>query len=69
MKQKIDESETGYFLVAEIVNILCDEKYLAAEGNPDVERMGLITYNPVHHTYIQLGKTVGKAFSDGKQLK
>ena len=21
------------------------------------------------HTYIQLGKTVGKAFSDGKQLK
>lgn len=69
VKQKIDESETGYFLVAEIVNILCDEKYLAADGNPDVERMGLITYNPVHHTYIQLGKTVGKAFSDGKQLK
>ena len=25
--------------------------------------------DPVHHTYIQLGKTVGKAFSDGKQLK
>lgn len=69
VKQKIDESETGYFLVAEIVNILCDEKYLAPDGNPDVERMGLITYNPVHHTYIQLGKTVGKAFSDGKQLK
>ena len=69
VKQKIDESETGYYLVAEIVNILCDEKYLAADGNPDVEKMGLITYNPVHHTYIQLGKTVGKAFSDGKQLK
>ena len=29
VKQKIDESETGYYLVAEIVNILCDEKYLA----------------------------------------
>ena len=28
----------------------------------------LITFDPVHHTYIQLGKTVGKAFSDGKQL-
>ena len=69
VKQKIDESETGYFLVAEIVNIICDEKYLATDGNPDVEKMGLITYNPVHHTYIQLGKTVGKAFSDGKQLK
>ena len=39
------------------------------EGKPDVEKMGLITFDPVHHTYIQLGKTVGKAFSDGKQLK
>ena len=69
VKQKIDESETGYYLVAEIVNILCDEKYLADDGKPDVEKMGLITFDPVHHTYIQLGKTVGKAFSDGKQLK
>ena len=69
VKQKIDESETGYYLVAEIVNILCDEKYLAEDGKPDVEKMGLITFDPVHHAYIQLGKTVGKAFSDGKQLK
>ena len=36
---------------------------------PDVEKMELITFDPVHHTYIQLGKTVGNAFSDGKQLK
>ena len=39
VKQKIDESETGYYLVAEIVNILCDEKYLAEDGKPDVEKM------------------------------
>lgn len=69
VKEKIDESETGYYLVAEIVNILCDEKYLAEDGQPDVERMNIITYDPVHHSDIQLGKTVGKAFSDGKQLK
>ena len=69
VKQKIDESETGYYLVAEIVNVLCDEKYLSEDGNPDVESMDLITYDPVHHTYIRLGATVGKAFSDGKQLK
>ena len=69
VKQKIDESETGYFLVAEIVNILCDEKYLSEDGTPDVALMELITYDPVHHTYIQLGKTVGKAFEDGKLLK
>ncbi len=64
-----DESETGYYLVAEIVNILCDEKYLAEDGKPDVEKMNLITFDPVHHTYIQLGKAVGNAFADGKQLK
>ena len=69
VKQKIDESESGYYLVGEIVNVLCDENYLAADGNPDVEKMGIITYDPVHHTYIQLGKTVGKAFSDGKKMK
>ncbi|MBQ6652129.1 MAG: flavin reductase [Prevotella sp.] len=69
VKQKIDESETGYYLIAEIVNILCDEKYLGEDGTPDVEQMNLITYDPVHHSYIRLGETVGKAFSDGKQLK
>ena len=68
VKQKIDESETGYYLVADIVNILCDEQYLTPDGMPDVEKMEIITYNPVQHTYIQLGKTVGKAFSVGKTL-
>ena len=37
-------------------------------GKPN-EKMELITFDPVHHTYIQLGKTVGKAFSDGRKLK
>ena len=69
VKQKIDESETGCYLIAEIVNILCDEQYLGADGCPDVESMDLITYDPVHHNYIGLGKTEGKAFSEGKQLK
>ena len=69
LTQKIGESPEGYNLVAEIVNILCDEKYLAADGKPDVEKMGLIIFDPIHHTYIQLGKKVGNAFADGKQLK
>lgn len=69
VKQKIDESKTGYYLVAEIVNILCDEQYLGEDGNPDVKSMGLITYDPVHYNYISLGQPVGKAFADGKQLK
>ena len=56
IKEKYDESETGYYLVAEIVNILVDEKYLAEDGNPDMEKMELIVFDPIHHSYIQLGE-------------
>ena len=69
VKEKLNESETGYYLIAEVIDIQCDEKYLAADEQPDVERMRIITYDPVHHGYIELGKTVGKAFADGKKLK
>lgn len=67
--RKIDETEDGYNLIAEIVNILVDENFLDAEGKPDIEKMQLITYEPVHHGYLVLGERVGNAFSDGKQLK
>lgn len=67
--RKIDESETGYYIIAEIVNILVDEAYLNADGTPDVEKMQLIMYEPVHHGYHVLGARVGNAFADGKALK
>ena len=67
--RKIDESEEGYYIVAEVVNILVREEYLAADGKPDVEKMQLITYDPIHHSYIALGERVGNAFADGKMLK
>ncbi len=69
VKEKLFESPTGYYLIAEIVNIVCDESYLAADGNPDVEKMKLITFDPVHFGYIELGNRVGDAFSAGKALK
>lgn len=69
IKEKIDESAEGYYIVAEIVNILVDENYLEEDGNPDIEKMELIVFDPVHHGYIELGKKVGQAFSDGKALK
>ena len=69
IKEKIDESESGYNIIAEIVNIIVDEKYLAEDGKPDVEKMGLITFDPCHFGYIALGEKVGNAFSDGKNLK
>ena len=66
---KIDETAEGYNIVAEIVNILVDENYLGEDGKPQVEKMNLITYEPVHHGYVVLGERVGDAFSDGKKLK
>lgn len=69
IKQILEPSETGCYVIAEIVNICADEKYLAADGKPDVAAMRLITFEPCHHTYIELGQTAGKAFSDGNALK
>ncbi len=69
ISRKIDEDPQGYYIIAEIVNIQVDEKYLAEDGNPDIEKMKLITFDPVHHTYIQLGNKVGFAFFDGRELK
>lgn len=69
IKEKIGQSATGYYIIAEIVNIVADEKYLAADGLPDIEKMRFITFDPVHHTYLALGEKVGQAFSDGKKLK
>lgn len=69
IKEKIDESETGYYLIAEVVNILCNEKYLNDQGNPDVEKMNIITFEPISHKYMKMGNVVGDAFSCGKVLK
>jgi flavin reductase (DIM6/NTAB) family NADH-FMN oxidoreductase RutF len=67
--RKIDETKDGYNLIAEIVNILVDEAYLAEDGKPEVEKMQLISYEPVHHGYLVMGERVGNAFADGKRLK
>ena len=67
--EKIGESPEGYNIVAEIVNVLVDENYLGEDGKPDVEKMQLITFDPVHLGYIELGKRVGNAFADGRALK
>lgn len=69
VKEKIHESETGFYLVAEIVEILCKDEYLAEDGKPDVEKMGIITFDPIHNGYIELGARVGNAFHDGITLR
>lgn len=69
IKRKIDESATGYYIIAEVVNVLCDERYLADDGKPCVEKMQLISFDPIHNGYVEVGQRVGNAFADGKALK
>ncbi len=69
IKEKLFVDEGGYQLVAEILNIVCDENYLAEDGRPDIEKMHLITFDPIHNGYNKIGERVGNAFHDGLALK
>ncbi len=69
IKEKLYESASGCYIIAEIVNIVCSEKYLAEDGMPDVEKMNLISFDPIHNGYLALGPRLGAAFSAGSTLK
>lgn len=69
IREKIGEGAGGYCLIADIINIMCREEFLAPDGKPAVERMNLISFDPVHNNYIQLTEVAGDAFSCGKELK
>ena len=56
-------------LVGRIVNVCVDESVLGENGKVDVAKLQPITYDPMNHHYLTLGKTVGHAFQDGKALK
>ena len=56
-------------MVGEIVNVCADERILDKNGKIDLLKFRPITYNPDANTYVALGATVGKAFSDGKNIK
>ncbi len=60
-----DEKTCAMF--GRIVNVCADESVLT-DGKIDPEKLKPITYDPVNHVYYDLGKKIGKAFSDGKKL-
>lgn len=64
---RVKSFEDG-ILIGEIVNVTADEAILT-DGQIDYKKLKPITYDPVTHDYVALGKTVGKAFSDGLKLK
>jgi len=62
-------SRDSYHLIADIVGILVDDKYVGEDGYPDIRKMNLICHETVHQTYIQLGETAGKAIREGDRLR
>lgn len=64
----VDSFENGE-LIGKVVNCSVDENYLDENGNIDVDKMEIITYDMVSNTYRVLGDIVGNAFKDGLKLK
>ena len=60
--------ETG-ILRGEIVNVSVDERVLDENGKVDAAKVAPIIFDPFNNDYLKVGEKVGKAFSDGKQLK
>ena len=56
-------------LVGRIVNVSADESVLGENGKVDPAKLQPITYDPMNHKYLVLGKAVGQAFHDGTALK
>ena len=50
------------------MNVSADESVLT-DGKIDPAKLCPIVFDPVNHTYLELGAIVGKAFSDGNRLK
>ncbi len=65
----ISYNKNTCMLLGKIVNVSIDEEVLDDKGVLDVDKLEPITYDPINHNYIKLGKVVGKAFSDGLKLK
>ena len=56
-------------LVGRIVNVCAEESVLGENGKVDPKKLQPITYDPMNHTYLPLGKPAGRAFHDGLALK
>ena len=67
--QVISYDEETCRLVGRIVNVSADESILGENGKVDVSKLQPITYDPMNHDYLVLGKKVGNAFQDGVALK
>ena len=55
-------------MIGRIVNVSVDEDVMT-DGKVDISKLRPIIYDGLNRDYIEFGKKVGKAFSDGNRLK
>lgn len=63
----VKQTEDGN-IIGKIEKISVDEAYVTENGI-DIEKMELISFDPVHNVYRVLGPAIGNAFSAGAVLK
>lgn len=56
-------------VIAKIVNVTAREDVLGEDGLPDIKKINPISYDPIHHKYIDTGVVVEDAFRAGNKLK
>jgi flavin reductase (DIM6/NTAB) family NADH-FMN oxidoreductase RutF len=54
--------------VGEILDVKADEACLGADGLPDIEKIRPILFSPEGRKYHGVGRSIGKAFSLGREL-
>ena len=54
-------------VIGKVVNVACDESALT-DGQPDAEKIGPISYDPVAHVYRPLASQLAPAFKVGLEL-
>ncbi len=63
------EIGTHTLFVGEIVDVKADESVLGENGLPDINKVLPVLFAPEVRTYHGIGKTLGKAFSMGKEIQ
>ena len=64
----VSYDESSGYMVADIVNVNCDEKALT-DGKIDIKKVDPISFDPVSHGYYKTGDRAGNAFKDGLALR
>ena len=62
---KVESFKDG-ILIGDIINVSVDTKFIDENGKIDIEKMGLLCFDPINNTYRLIGENIAKAFNVGK---